>query len=190
PSVKRAKGESFPVGVEVRNVEDMASFQLTLGFDPKILEAIEASGGALLEGGEGGYFKSEIDNEKGEVYLVGSTFPTISDDGTLASVSFKAKEEGESLFTFKNAYLYAPKNTLIPCAILTKKIVVQSRPLSDVNQDWVVDISDLVIIGKHFGEAPPTVPEADINKDGKVDISDLVLAAQLFGEESGIVAAP
>ena len=58
PSIKRTKGESFPVNIEVRNVEDMASFQLTLIFDPGILEAIDVSEGALLKGGEGGLFRT------------------------------------------------------------------------------------------------------------------------------------
>ncbi|MBM3241061.1 hypothetical protein FJZ31_32660 [Candidatus Poribacteria bacterium] len=52
----------------------------------------------------------------------------------------------------------------------------------DVNSDGIVDISDLVIVGQHFGESPPSAPRADVNGDGTVDISDLVLVGQHFGE--------
>jgi len=57
---------------------------------------------------------------------------------------------------------------------------------ADVISDQIIDISDLVFIGKHFGEtienAPETGPNPDINGDGVVDISDLVFAAKHFGE--------
>jgi cell wall-associated NlpC family hydrolase len=52
----------------------------------------------------------------------------------------------------------------------------------DVNSDGIVDISDLEIVGQHFGESPPSDPRADVNGDGTVDISDLALVGQHFGE--------
>jgi outer membrane protein assembly factor BamB len=77
-------------------------------------------------------------------------------------------------------------------------------PPWDINQDGVVDISDLVIVGKSFGrkvadEEEPlweTVGDnsepdkADVNDDGEVDISDLVLVGQHFGEKTEPLAAP
>lgn len=54
----------------------------------------------------------------------------------------------------------------------------------DANQDGVVDILDLVLVGKHFGENPPTDLRADINRDGTVDIGDLVLVGKHFGEKN------
>ena len=50
----------------------------------------------------------------------------------------------------------------------------------DVNGDCIIDISDLVVVAKHFGEKPPTDPRADVNGDGVVDISDLVLIVTNF----------
>jgi hypothetical protein len=50
----------------------------------------------------------------------------------------------------------------------------------DINQDGVVDILDLALIGKHFGESPPKDARADVNGDGKVDIADLVLVGINF----------
>ncbi len=46
----------------------------------------------------------------------------------------------------------------------------------------MVDISDLVLVGRHFGESPPKDPRADVNEDGYVDILDLVLVVQHFGK--------
>lgn len=65
-------------------------------------------------------------------------------------------------------------------------------PPWDINQDKVVDISDLVIVGLHFGEtiSPNAQPNPDVNRDGTVDILDLVLVGLHFGENYGAVAAP
>ena len=53
----------------------------------------------------------------------------------------------------------------------------------DINKDGAVDIVDLVMVGRRFGEMgtfPRWVSE-DVNGDGKVDIIDLVLVAREFG---------
>jgi len=50
-------------------------------------------------------------------------------------------------------------------------------PRWDVNGDGQVDISDLVLVGRHFGETieEPVPHNPDVNGDGTVDINDLVL---------------
>jgi len=53
----------------------------------------------------------------------------------------------------------------------------------DVNCDGIVDISDLVLVGQHFGEYHPSEGCADVNGDGVVDISDLVVIGRHFGEK-------
>jgi len=59
----------------------------------------------------------------------------------------------------------------------------------DTNGDGSVDVLDLVLAGRHFGEAPPKDQRADVNEDGIVNIFDLVLIGQHFGE-SYILTAP
>ena len=58
---------------------------------------------------------------------------------------------------------------------------VKEQPC-DVNQDGKVDLLDLVIVGLHFGESPPTDLRADVNGDNTIDIADLVLIGVHFGE--------
>ena len=57
-------------------------------------------------------------------------------------------------------------------------------PAYDVNQDGIVNISDLVIVGAHFGEDVVNSPthNPDVDGNGTVDISDLVLIELHFGE--------
>jgi len=55
-------------------------------------------------------------------------------------------------------------------------------PRWDVNGDGQVDISDLVLVGRYFGEtiAEPISPNPDVSEDSTVDISDLVLISSHF----------
>jgi hypothetical protein len=51
--------------------------------------------------------------------------------------------------------------------------------LKDVNNDGKIDISDLALVGSHFGESNPEV--GDVNADGIVDIRDIALIELHFG---------
>ena len=55
----------------------------------------------------------------------------------------------------------------------------------DVNQDGVVDISDLVLVAGRLGQSGPNA--ADVNGDGFVNVQDLILVAGALGD---IKAAP
>ena len=50
----------------------------------------------------------------------------------------------------------------------------------DVNQDGVVNISDLVVVAGRLGQSGPNA--ADVNGDGVVNIQDLILVASALGE--------
>jgi len=55
----------------------------------------------------------------------------------------------------------------------------------DINGDKKVDITDLVLVIKHYASYPGHIrwnPNADINNDGKVDITDLVLVIKHYAE--------
>jgi hypothetical protein len=56
--------------------------------------------------------------------------------------------------------------------------------LADLNEDCVVDIFDIVIVGSRFGAAlgePLYAPQADVNHDFIIDIFDIVQVALVFG---------
>jgi len=63
--------------------------------------------------------------------------------------------------------------------------ITRQIPPWDVNQDGRVDISDLVIAGKHFRESAPADPRADVNQDNIVNIIDLGMIISHFGESGG-----
>ena len=86
----------------------------------------------------------------------------------------------------KMQQLNDPQNEIQP----EKPLIAQNRLQSqvpekpapwDVNGDFVVDVFDLVIVGKEFGKAGDN--RADVNGDKMVNIFDLVLVGSHFGEK-------
>ena len=61
---------------------------------------------------------------------------------------------------------------------------------SDINQDGITDIFDLILVGQDFGNENAANARTDVNGDGKVNILDLVLVASHLGDISGAAAAP
>ena len=59
--------------------------------------------------------------------------------------------------------------------------------LYDINQDHVINIRDLVIAAKQFGQKGTNL-SGDVNLDEVVDMSDLTLIAQNFNKL--LMAAP
>jgi len=53
--------------------------------------------------------------------------------------------------------------------------------LGDANEDGVVDVSDLILVGKDFGKTGIGL-DGDVNGDEVVDISDLLLVGLHFGD--------
>jgi hypothetical protein len=69
--------------------------------------------------------------------------------------------------------------------LVSKTITVQINnvyPRYDVNQNGIVDIGDITLIGQYFNaKVTPPFPLYDVNMDGVVNIADIVLVAQHFG---------
>jgi hypothetical protein len=58
-------------------------------------------------------------------------------------------------------------------------------PRYDVDENGIVDIRDMVIIGQNFNKiVSAPYPRYDVNMDGVVDIADITITAQYFGENT------
>ena len=90
-------------------------------------------------------------------------YPVWSPDGTkIAYMSIRDEENGD-----------------------IEVITVRLPLVGDINNDGVVNIQDLVIVGANFGKTGQN--DADVNGDGVVNIIDLVMVAGAFGQTA---AAP
>lgn len=59
------------------------------------------------------------------------------------------------------------------------------KAAADVDKDGNINIRDLTLVGKHFGETigpNQGVPNPDVDRDGNVNIRDLTLVAKYFGQ--------
>ena len=65
---------------------------------------------------------------------------------------------------------------------LQAHIPIPKRLPWDVNSDGIVDIEDLLLVSKNFGQDTHIYPDVDVNKDGSVDIIDLLLVSVHLGE--------
>ena len=96
----------------------------------------------------------------------------------LAELLVEAKSPGEAVFTLSNVVLHDQHGQPIPdIGIHSHEIVVS--PSRDLNGDGRVNILDLTLVSRYFGQYHP---QADVNGDGTVNILDLTAVAQCLEE--------
>lgn len=183
-------GETFTVTINVGNVTNLAGYQMEVTFNPTVLEAVSVTKGNFISSDGKATFCLDpiISNTAGlisQIACVRTVTDGVSGSGTLATITFKAITTGLSTIKIQNAKLSNPNAQVLSVNISDSSVNVLKYPAWDVNQDGVVDILDLVIVGYRFGGTitTPTIPNPDVNGDGKVDIADLTLVATHFGEK-------
>lgn len=171
-----------------------------MSFNKDLLIAQEISEGDFFKQfGEATFIPGTIDNNNGTIGITESGLKTgsVSSDhssGTLAKVKFRLKGEGMGSLNLNDVSLLDPSgspikdgsgNQLIPLKS-DGACYVKSMP-EDITTDGVVNIFDLVMIGKAFGSSiggDNWNPRADIAVDGKINIFDLVKIGIAFGRVS------
>ena len=187
-------GDTFTFDVRAENVVDLAGWQLDIGFDPAILEAIDVSEGGFLEtdGGSTFFQGGSIDNVAGKITGLRAAQITgdgVSGTGSLLQVRFKAKSGGETALALSDFQFGSTTGENIAAGPLEIHIAVQGRlATGDVNRDGVVSILDLILVAQQLGKNVPPNSPVDINGDGAVNIFDLTLVAQGIGNTTAPAA--
>ena len=177
-------GDTATLSVVVDDVVDLAGWQLDIMFNPRVLEAVSASEGDFLSGGEGNTFfvGDNIDNVNGKITGVSAALIGTggsSGTGILLEVTFEAKRSGEGKLRLEKVRLGDSNGKGIPHHIINSPF--RFKPSYDVNGDGNVNIFDLILVSQNFNK---TNPQADVNGDGTVNIFDLIVVAQHFGEST------
>ncbi|MBJ6800677.1 cohesin domain-containing protein [Geomonas propionica] len=95
--------DQFMVQVNASGLKDLEKAVFVLSYDPKIIEVVAQTEGALLkETGKPSTFQSFADKKKGEIWMSGSKIEGGTGNGVLAQVTFKALVEGSSPLSFSN----------------------------------------------------------------------------------------
>jgi len=116
----------------------------------------------------------------------------VNKEGTIAILRFKIWESGRMRFNLSGEISGIREVKESP-NFSKCEITVVASPNWDMNKDYVVDIFDLVALGKCFGQeiTGSPRPNPDVNRDGIVNIFDLVGVGTHFGERySAVHSAP
>ena len=101
-------GESFTVSVCITGASDLRGFELKLGYDPKIAEALQVEEGPFLKHFGTSYpVKLEINKTQGSILIAIVLLSSVpaEGDGTLATIDFKSLFEGQCLFDLYDSLL-------------------------------------------------------------------------------------
>ena len=182
-------GDTFTVRVNAEKVTDLAGWQFDLTFDSDVLAAVKVNEGNFLkkEGGTTFFQRGTIDNATGKITGLSAALISesgIAGTGTLLSVVFSAKADGNSQMALRNFQLGSSAGEVIPAGVRDFTITVASGPKWDVNADGQVNVLDLILVARHFGEKASATSNVDVNSDGVVSILDLIVVAQHMGEST------
>ena len=187
-------GDTFTLNFKTENVIDLAGWQFDISFNPAVLEVVEVNEGDFLktDGGTTFFQEGTIDNTTGKITGLNAT--RFNEDGatgtgTLLSVTFLAKAEGETQLTLNDFQLGSTAGE--PIAAVPPEIVITIEGqlvTGDVNRDGQVNVLDMILVSRHFGEDASANPQADVNRDGVINIQDLILVSQHLGESTDAAA--
>ena len=190
PVAAISPGEEFSVDLTVENITDLAGWESDIRFDPAALEVIQIQEGEFLKQQETRltfWQPGVIDNAIGEVTGVKAALlgaGGVTGIGTVLTITFKAKQIGESIVELQDLRVGDSAGQPIPYETIGVTVIVTAFLPWDINQDRLIDIFDLILVAQSFDLEEPSNPRADVNKDGSVNIFDLILVAQHFGEST------
>lgn len=160
-----AVGDEFPLSITVTDVAALFGASFELRFNGDILEVADVIAGDFL-GEDVVFFKMAGGDSFSIAISRKAGAGGVSGAGELAAITFKGKAKGSANITFRKDTLSLNRSDGTPIegfehlAFQEAKITVDEVtefPRWDVNEDGVVDISDLVLVGIHFGEDYRTI---------------------------------
>ncbi|NOU90561.1 hypothetical protein GC102_33215 [Paenibacillus sp. LMG 31460] len=185
PSVRTEKGSLLPVQVQVENADQLYAVTSTVYYDPAKFTVDQIRVGDSFKNGKEVFFQYDTQTP-GQVKFIISHLGDNVVDGKVdvTSIVFKAIGEGNTevvLSKFSNlAKVDADLTGKMDSPVNDLKVSIQIvKDLSDVNEDGLINIIDLIIIAKAVGGTYNA--KYDLNNDNKVDIQDLaVLSLRLL----------
>ena len=183
PVLSPAVGAQLTLSLNIAGGENVAGYQTTVTFDTAALRHVSSANGDYLPAGA--FFVPPV-VEGNQVTLASTALAGVgNDDGTLATLTFEVVAVKASPLTLSEVALVDPDGERSFPIIENGEVIEPPQLVGDVNNDGVVNIQDLVLVGSNFGQTGEN--RADINGDGVVDIVDLVLVA---GAIRNVATAP
>ncbi|MFQ6043364.1 MAG: cohesin domain-containing protein, partial [Candidatus Poribacteria bacterium] len=156
PEISADQGDNITVAINVDDATGIAGGEIALEYDPSILVAVEVRATNLAKS------LTLIANTGVEGKIIAAMAGATGlkeGSGAMLEVDFevRADAKGESPLTLSDVELFDENGDDISVETVNGKVTVVKEtekryPAWDVNDDGLVDILDLVLVGKHFGE--------------------------------------
>lgn len=177
------RGQTFNLNITVDpKGRAISGAQLDIIFNSSLImiNSIE-EGNLFKQNGASTYFSNgSVNNLEGIVEnvigsILGST--NVTSKGVFITINFSAIAPGSSEIILGKVKISDPKGNLTSLNVINGDVKIYQS--YDINNDGIIDISDAVIVGQHYGEttAPP-YPIYDVNTDGIVNTTDVDLVVQ------------
>ena len=178
-----AIGEQLTLSLDIADGENVAGYQVTVGFDTSALRYVESANGDFLPAGA--FFVPPVVSGNRVALAATSLSGESYGDGTLATLTFEVIAVKGSTLTLSDVVLSDSGGAGFRPQVENGEVVEPTQLTGDVNGDGVVNIQDLVLVAGALGQTGQN--SADVNSDGVVNIQDLVLVAGALGNTA---AAP
>ena len=110
-------GQQFSLDIKISDVKDLANAPFVLTYDPIFVDFVAISEGTFMKNdGKPTTFRSVSNSVTGTVSVIAGRAPGnsgVSGGGTLATASFRAKNQGPASFAFRNTAFTAANNPSI-----------------------------------------------------------------------------
>ena len=196
--VHRVVGEDETFVLDMKSDgASVAGYEVTLRFDPAVLQAQSATLGDWLQnsGRTASPLGPTIDNRNGVIkfgaYSFGSGQPP-SGESWLARFTFRAISKGESQVRLTDVKL-TDATGQVYANVQTRDARITVEELEgDLNGDCIVDISDIMLVVSVWGVQngqPGWNPALDLDANGIIDIGDIMIVVGHWGETCSSASA-
>ena len=177
-------GEPLTLFLNITGGQNIAGYQAKVHYDTTALRYANSANGNYLP--ENAFFSQPV-VDVNNVQLASVAYgQEVDGDGTLASITFEVIAVKNSTVRLSHVLLTNSTGTgETPQTAFAEITEPPIRP-EDVNEDGVVDVSDLLFVAMNFGTHGTHA--ADVNADGEVNVIDLALVAAAIGSDDS--AAP
>ncbi len=129
PSISEHTGSTFAVNIVLSGVQNAYSVPLEVNYNPKLLQVVNVSNGAFLsQDGQTVALMHRDDDETGSLQINATRPPGangVSGQGTVATLTFKAKAPGASTLAISRGGARDPGMQALPVAGTVAQVAIQ-----------------------------------------------------------------
>ena len=185
PSQTVNPGGTATIVVNINNIVDLFSYEMTVYFNEEVLDLSSISQGSFL-GGQFLYAAPEPGRIRQIAEFRQAVQPGVSGSGDLFSIAFVGETIGTSSITITDVSFYnSNQEPVEPGEIGGATITVQEGALGcsnnlaicDLDGDKNIGLRDILVLIPHWGKnqgEPDWDPNMDLNKDGNVGLRDVM----------------